>query len=136
MAKRKRKLTTPETVDEKEEVQKNLYQDLSSKIRLSESYVSLILGGVVVLGLSVVIFLFIRESGYQKPPPIFEENVGSVTTPITQRTYILQEGESLWDVAVKFYGDGYRYTEIIDANKLENPDYVPPGTRLIIPNIR
>ena len=136
MAKRKTKETYPETV-EQEETSKNLYQDLSSRLRLSESYVSLILGAVVVFGLSVILFLFIRENGFQNPPQGFnDKNIPSVTTQVVQKTYVLQEGESLWDVAVKFYGDGYRYTEIIDANKLETPDYVPPGTKLIIPNVK
>lgn len=136
MAKRRIKKTASEKIVETETTENKLYKDLSSRIRLGESYVSLILGAVVVFGLSVIFFLFIRESGFQKPPPSLDRTIPQSTTPISQRTYVLKEGESLWDVAVKFYGDGFRYTEIIEANKLENPDYVPPGTRLIVPNVK
>ena len=102
MAKRKTKETYPETV-EQEETSKNLYQDLSSRLRLSESYVSLILGAVVVFGLSVILFLFIRENGFQNPPQGFnDKNIPSVTTQVVQKTYVLQEGESLWDVELSF----------------------------------
>ena len=53
------------------------------------------------------------------------------------KTYVLQDGEGLWDVAVKFYGDGFKWTEIAKANHMENnADNVNPGTRLIIPSIK
>ncbi|MBI4079581.1 MAG: LysM peptidoglycan-binding domain-containing protein [Candidatus Levybacteria bacterium] len=52
---------------------------------------------------------------------------------ISGETYTVGEGESLWDIAVRAYGDGYQWPRIVEANKLENPDYVPPGTVLKIP---
>ncbi|MBI2621700.1 MAG: LysM peptidoglycan-binding domain-containing protein [Candidatus Levybacteria bacterium] len=136
MAKKRTKKITPVETGQLEDTKGNLYQDISSKIRLSESYVSLILGAVVVIGLVVVFFLLIRETRIQAPSDLDTTNIPQSTTPISQRTYILKEGESIWDVAVRFYGDGYRYVEIVEANKLENPDYVPPGTQLIIPNAK
>src|SRR3989344_2096742 len=135
MAKRRTKKISTENIKETEVTKNRIYRDISERIRLDESYVSLILGAVVVFGLSVVAFLFIREGGYQNPVPTLDKtNIPQIT--VTQKTYVLKDGESLWDVAVKFYGDGYRYVDIINANKLENPDYVPPGTRLIIPNAK
>jgi len=135
MAKRRTKKISTENIKETEVTKNRIYRDISERIRLDESYVSLILGAVVVFGLSVVAFLFIRESGYQNLAPTLDKtNIPQIT--VTQKTYVLKEGESLWDVAVKFYGDGYKYVDIINANKLENPDYVPPGTRLIIPNAK
>ncbi|MBI4097677.1 MAG: LysM peptidoglycan-binding domain-containing protein [Candidatus Levybacteria bacterium] len=138
MAKKKTKKTSKVKAIQTEEIRNKFAQDLSTQLRLGESYISLILGAVVVFGLFVILFLFVKENGFQNNPPRIEETTipSSVVQPITQKTYVLQEGEGLWDVAVKFYGDGYRYTEIVEANKLENPDYVPPGTRLIIPNAK
>ena len=110
-------------------------QTISEQLKLGESYVSLVLGAAVVLGVSILFFIFLKENKSSNSSQL-------VPTPAaiegqTKKTiYVLPEGESLWDVAVKFYGDGYRYTEIIEANELPDPDYVPPGTSLIIPNIK
>lgn len=49
------------------------------------------------------------------------------------RTYIVQEGEDLWDVAVKMYGDGFRWQDIANANGITNPDFVYKGDVLKIP---
>ena len=138
MAKKRTEKTNQKKTDPAALIKSRLPQDLSNQLRLGESYISLVLGAVVVFGLSVILFLFIKESGLQGAnPTINETSIPATVTQITsQKTYVLQEGEGLWDVAVKFYGDGYRYTEIIEANKLENPDYIEPGTRLIIPNAK
>ncbi len=116
---------------------KSLKQNLIEQLRLSESYVSLILGAVVVLILSLAFFVFIKgnNSSSKESIPSADFLTPSVTKA-TEQTYILLQDEYLWDVAVKFYGDGFRWTDIAKANKLENPDYVPPGTKLIIPNAK
>lgn len=46
--------------------------------------------------------------------------------------YVLKEGESLWDVASKAYGNPNEYTKLIDLNNLTDPNSVNPGTRLRI----
>ena len=114
-------------------------QKFYSQLKLNESYVSLILGAVVVLGLFALFFVFIKESkNSTTPQEVLNESISPVLSRMPMQTYILQENETLWDVAVKFYGDGFRYTEIVEANKdvITNPDYVPPGTKIIIPNLK
>lgn len=128
-----------------------LKQSLFEQLKLSESYVSLILGAVVVLALSVVFFIFLKGNNSLNSTRVLPANdtitglPASVSvTPfispsptaqeVTERTYILQADESLWDVAVKFYGDGFRWVDIARINNLEETaDYVPPGTSLIVP---
>ncbi len=55
----------------------------------------------------------------------------------------VQAGDSLWDVASKWYGDGSRWREILEANKgviqndgnyLSDSLWIYPGWRLTIPN--
>ena len=50
-------------------------------------------------------------------------------------TYTVQSGDTLWDIAVKFYKDGTKYTKIFNANKdiLKDPDHIYPGQVLKIP---
>lgn len=53
---------------------------------------------------------------------------------ITGQTYTVVKGDTLWDIAVKAYGDGYRWLEIAKANHLANPNLIHPGNVFILPN--
>lgn len=48
------------------------------------------------------------------------------------RTYKVQKGDSLWAIAVKFYGNGSRWGEIQKANNLKDT-LIITGQTLIIP---
>ncbi len=52
---------------------------------------------------------------------------------ITESFYVVKEGEGLWDIAVRAYGDGYKWPDIVKANNLQNPDIITPGTTIKIP---
>lgn len=47
--------------------------------------------------------------------------------------YTVIAGDDLWDVAVRAYGDGYKWVEIARANNITNPDVIHVGNVLIIP---
>ena len=51
----------------------------------------------------------------------------------TQRTYTVVPGDTLWGIAVSYYGDGTRYPEIAAANNIGNPNLIFPGQTFIIP---
>ncbi|MCL4353521.1 LysM peptidoglycan-binding domain-containing protein [Patescibacteria group bacterium] len=48
-------------------------------------------------------------------------------------TYTVVKGDNLWDIAVRAYGDGFKWTEISKANNLTNPDLIFPGNVFKIP---
>lgn len=52
---------------------------------------------------------------------------------ITSSEYTVQKGDSLWDIAIRAYNDGYRWTKIALENKLENPNVIHPGNTLRLP---
>lgn len=58
------------------------------------------------------------------------ETVGST---ITGNTYSVVHGDYLWGIAVRAYGDGYRWVEIARANNLANPNLIHAGNVLTIP---
>ena len=133
----KKSAKTPILEKEEKITVKGLKQNLFEQLRLSESYVSLIMGAVVVLVLSLVFFVFIKGNNPSKDTLPATDSLTPLVTKSVEQTYVLQEDESLWDVAVKFYGDGFRWTDIAKANSLEDTaDFVPPGTKLIIPNAK
>jgi nucleoid-associated protein YgaU len=70
------------------------------------------------------------------------EGVGQVEAASLQKpdgsesTFILvEQGDTLWGIAERAYGNGARYTEIFEANRevIEDPDLIFPGQKLRIP---
>ena len=57
--------------------------------------------------------------------------------PTTNKTYTVQKGDCLWNIAKKFYGNGAKYTVIYNANKdkIKNPNLIYPGQVLTIPAV-
>jgi nucleoid-associated protein YgaU len=47
-------------------------------------------------------------------------------------THVIAEGESLFTIAEKYFGDGEKYLKIADDNCLDDPDLIVVGTELII----
>ena len=60
------------------------------------------------------------------------ETEKTVTLPTT---YMVSEGDTLWDISIKFYNTGYNWTDIADANTLDNPDGLAVGQELQIPDV-
>jgi len=52
---------------------------------------------------------------------------------VSQETYTVAKGDSLWKISVKLYGDGYKWTEIANANGLKNPNLIHSGNVFVIP---
>lgn len=55
------------------------------------------------------------------------------TNKISGASYIIVKGDTLWDIAVRAYGDGYAWTKISRVNNLPNPDLIYSGNKLSIP---
>ncbi len=68
-----------------------------------------------------------------------ESTVGEVSSLSTSEvihkgdTYVVQEGDFLWSIAFKVYGDGYATERIIKANNIPNINILEPGMVLKIP---
>ena len=53
------------------------------------------------------------------------------------QTYVTQDGDTLWDIAVRYYGDGSRWPEIYHANQGtigSDPNVIYSGQTLTIPD--
>ncbi|MGW8330145.1 LysM peptidoglycan-binding domain-containing protein [Streptomyces sp. NPDC055897] len=49
------------------------------------------------------------------------------------RTHTVNSGETLSDIAARYYGDPHQMGKIATANQLDNPDSLSAGTVLVIP---
>ena len=52
---------------------------------------------------------------------------------ISGSNYTIVEGDNLWNIAVRAYGDGYKWPEITKANKIDNSDLIFPDNILKLP---
>jgi len=83
-------------------------------------------------------------SGQVPTPTVTTEKIASPTitsTPVAEkggeRTYVVQENDTLWIIAEKVYGDGSLYMKIYEANtdQLDDPeDILDVGMVLKIPD--
>jgi nucleoid-associated protein YgaU len=51
------------------------------------------------------------------------------------RAYTVKSGDDLWSIAEKIYGSGYNWVDLANANKLQNPEVLYAGTKLVVPNV-
>ena len=65
---------------------------------------------------------------------ISEENVREIPEEIF---YAIEKGDSLWEIATKFYDDGTKYTHLVDANieVIKDADLIYPGQSIRIPEV-
>lgn len=53
--------------------------------------------------------------------------------PALPSRYRVVRGDDLWKIAVKVYGNGYKWTEIAKVNRIKNPNVIFVGSTLTIP---
>ena len=62
-----------------------------------------------------------------------QNNPAQGLSPITGSSYTVVKGDYLWNIAVRAYGDGYKWTEIAKVNNLANPNLIFSGNVLRLP---
>ncbi len=55
------------------------------------------------------------------------------STAVSGDSYTVVKGDTLWDISVRAYGDGYKWLEVAKANKLVNPNLIHAGNVLTLP---
>ncbi len=65
--------------------------------------------------------------------PAKTQTIGDVSSLATAQEYIVQRGDSLWKIAERTYGTGYKWVDIARANNLTNPDIIHAGNTLTLP---
>ena len=67
------------------------------------------------------------------PPPAPEEVVEVAPVANEVKTYTVVAGDTLFNIAKQFYGDGNRYPELAKANNITNADHIEVGQVITIP---
>ncbi|KKT30872.1 MAG: hypothetical protein UW41_C0010G0032 [Candidatus Collierbacteria bacterium GW2011_GWC2_44_18] len=68
---------------------------------------------------------------------VIKAEVNPSGKPIEVGEYTTQKGDSYWKLAVRAYGDGFKWTKIYWANKkvFVNPDLIYSGVKITIPKL-
>jgi nucleoid-associated protein YgaU len=103
-----------------------------SKIKLGESYTSLIVGIIVVIVATLVVFALVKGSGINSLKSIDSLSTDSNQLP---KTYVVKAGDDLWKISEKIYGSGYNWVDLAKENKLSDPSLLYVGTKLSVPNV-
>ena len=108
----------------------------------SEEVISMLLGLVIVIVVTGMIFNFIQKrKGIVSIPGITdisitnEDFIKQEKENSGENTYEVLKNDSLWKIAEAKYNDGYAWTEIAKANKLDKPYSIEIGQKLILPTI-
>ncbi len=91
-----------------------------------------------------VAFSLIEYREFSKKQVLIQKGVVINTLPKSQPaqvnpkstgSYTVISGDNLWSIAKKYYGDGSKFTKIVEANKdkIKNPSLIYPGQVLTIP---
>lgn len=114
----------------------SLLQKLQSELQFSQSYISLVLGLLIVLVAGILVFNYFnkdkgslgpaQQTGEQQP----QSDVAKENLP---GQYTVKAGDTLFTIASKYYNDGYQYLRIAQENKLVSADSIEVGQVLTIP---
>jgi len=101
-------------------------------IKLNESTISMILGVVVVVIVGVLVVKYLKSDRGSIPQELL---TGTNSIELNVKTHKVVKGENLWNIAVKYYGDGFKWVDIATENKLANASIIEVGQELVIPNV-
>jgi putative chitinase len=112
-----------------------------SSFKWAESYVSLLMGVIIIVIAVLFVVTVIRTSHHM------EQDTSSIATgptpttaptiqqPNHTKTYTVKQGDDLWTIAQQEYGSGYNWVDIAKANNLSDPGTIFAGNQLIIPQL-
>lgn len=125
----------------------------------SESIISMVLGAMVVVVIGALLFSYVRdwkkdttpeetaptEQQANQEPLIIEElpvevktetdATGKVVPTNLPAKYTVKAGDSTWKIAEAFYGSGFNYVDIEQANNLQPEQELTAGQELTIPKV-
>lgn len=105
---------------------------LLKKIKLNESTISMVLGIIVVIIVGSLIVKYLKTDRGSIPAELLS---GTNSIELSSKKHRVEKGDNLWNIAVKYYGDGFKWVDIATENKLENASVIEEGQELTIPDV-
>lgn len=135
MPRKTKATTTRQTI--KAPAKKSYLERIEEEVSTNQSKLNLILGALIILVVGVLLFNYFTKSksGQIETQKAESSQQGDVNPESLPGKYTVKEGDTLFTIAEKYYSDGFKYPEIVNANSLENPNNVETGLVLEIPKL-
>ena len=114
-------------------------KNLLKALRVNETTISTIMGGVVVLIVAILMFNYFKS--INKDQGVITETAKVIEVTEGEKpdhlpdTYKVVKGDHLWGIAEKFYKSGYNFVDIAKANSITDPNSIEVGQDLVIPQV-
>jgi len=92
----------------------------------------MILGFFVIVIVGVLVVKYLKTDRGTIPQELLS---GTNSVEMSDKIHTVIKGDNLWNIAVTYYGDGFKWTEIATENKLDNASVIEIGQDLTIPNV-
>lgn len=113
----------------------NYVDRLENQVQTNQSKLSMILGALIILVVGILVFNFFNRGKADLGPAQQTEVQEDVAPQSLPGNYTVEEGDTLFAISEKYYGDGYKYVEVAQANNLTNPDQIDKGQVLKMPKL-
>ncbi len=123
----------------KQEEPQGLFEKIQYDLEHNQSYLNLILGGLIVIVLAVLVFNYFNKPesdlGPSQETQATVDSNGDVIKESLPGQYTIKAGDTLFTIAQKYYDDGYKYSDIMKANNLANENLISEGQVINIPSL-
>jgi nucleoid-associated protein YgaU len=72
----------------------------------------------------------------QTPTSTTAQNSSSQSTGELVAKHTVVAGDSLWSISEKYYGTGYEWKKLVEANKITSPSVIEKGTVVDVPRLQ
>lgn len=116
-----------------------LFEKIQYDLQHNQSYLNLILGGLIVVVLGVLVYNYFNrpttDLGTSQQTETLMEQSGDVSKDDLPGNYTVKEGDTLFSIAENYYDDGFKYPEIAKANSIQNENALETGQVINIPSL-
>ena len=92
----------------------------------------MVLGIIVVIIVGSLVVKYLKTDRGSIPAELLS---GTNSIELSSKKHKVEKGDNLWNIAVKYYGDGFKWVDIATENRLENASVIEEGQELVIPNL-
>lgn len=121
----------------------SIIQRVQTELESNQSYLSLVLGLLIVLVVGVLVFNYIKKAQLNLGPAqqttdtqdSSSQPAKDVEASSLPGKYTVKKDDTLYNIALAYYKDGFKFDQIAEVNKLADPNFIEVGQVLEIPKI-